>query len=81
MDKSKTDEMDLETGIALIHTRYGKKKLERHRRYRSFEAKKPRERNTCPKCGSLDVKKRRSTLDYKCGRCGWIGESVGKIEW
>jgi len=58
-----------------------KKKVERKRRYMPFEAKKPRERKSCPICGSLDVKKRRSTMDYKCGRCEWIGESVEKIEY
>lgn len=77
MDKFKKDEMDIE----LMHAKSGKKKLERKRRYMPFEAKKSRERNMCKKCGSLDVTKRRSTMDYKCGRCGWISESVGKVEY
>lgn len=76
-DKVKQDEV----AIGQTYVKSVAKKIDRKRKYRSFEDKKPRERNVCKKCGSLDVKKRRSTLDYKCGRCGWIGESVGKIEW
>lgn len=52
-------------------------RVERRKIYRPFEAKRPRKRNVCPKCGSLNVRRRRSTMNYTCGRCGWVGESVG----
>lgn len=51
------------------------------RRYMPFEAKKPRLRNSCPICRSLDVKKRKDIYDYICHRCGWIGETITKIEY
>lgn len=54
--------------------------IRERRRYIPFEAKKPRLRNSCPRCGSLDVKKRRDTYDYICGHCRWTGESIVKVE-
>lgn len=51
------------------------------RRYIPFEAKKSRLRNSCPRCRSLNVKKRKETYDYICHRCGWIGEKVIKIDY
>lgn len=51
------------------------------RRYIPFEAKKSRLRNVCPKCKSLDVRKRRDTYDYICHHCRWTGEKVIKIEY
>lgn len=51
------------------------------RRYIPFEAKKSRLRNSCPKCGSLNVKKRRDTYYYICHRCGWTGEKIIKIDY
>ena len=51
------------------------------RRYIPFEAKKSRLRNSCPKCGSISVRKRRDTFDYICQRCGWTGETIIKIEY
>lgn len=51
------------------------------RHYIAFESKRPRPRNSCPKCNSLDVRKRRDIYDYICRRCGWIGEKVTKIEY
>lgn len=51
------------------------------RRYRPFESKKSRERNSCPVCGSVNVRKRRETYDYICYRCGWKGNAVIKIEY
>lgn len=53
--------------------------IRKRKRYKPFELRKPRLRNSCPKCGSLDVKKKRGNYNYKCGRCGWEGESVTKI--
>jgi ribosomal protein L37AE/L43A len=55
--------------------------IRERRHYRPFEARKPRLRSSCPKCGSLDVKKRRDTYNYICGRCGWKGETVAKIKY
>lgn len=51
------------------------------RRYIPFEAKRPRLRNSCPKCGSLGVRKRKETYDYICHRYGWTGETTTKIEY
>ena len=51
------------------------------RRYIPFEAKKSRLRNSCPKCGSINVRKRRDTYDYICHHCGWKGETTTKIEY
>ena len=56
-------------------------RIGKRRRYLAFEAKKPRERNACPKCGSMLVRKRVITKDYKCNVCGWIGVSVIKVMW
>lgn len=56
--------------------------VKRERRsYRPFEAKKPRLRNACPKCKSLNVKKRRDTYDYVCNRCKWEGTTVIKVDY
>lgn len=55
-------------------------KVKRDRRYIPFENKRPRERKACPKCDSLNVKKRRSTYDYICGRCGWVGQGIKIVE-
>lgn len=51
------------------------------RRYIPFEAKKPRLRNSCPRCGSLNVKKRRDTYNYVCHRCQWEGNTVIKVDY
>ena len=51
------------------------------RHYIPFEARRTRLRNACPKCGSVNVKKRRDTYDYTCQHCGWKGEGVIKIEY
>lgn len=57
------------------------KKAERERVYRPFESKRSRIRITCPVCNSLAVQKQRKIMKYICERCGWIGESVKKIEY
>jgi ribosomal protein S27AE len=62
--------IDEQSGIQVIRER---------KRYKPFEARKPRLRNSCPKCGSLDVAKRRDTYDYVCGRCKWKGNTVMKV--
>lgn len=51
------------------------------RHYIHFELRKPRERNACPKCNSVTVRKRRGTRDYVCRECKWKGESIKKIIW
>ena len=51
------------------------------RHYIAFEAKRSRLRNSCPRCGSLNVRKRRDVYNYACNRCGWEGESIIKIEY
>jgi predicted RNA-binding Zn-ribbon protein involved in translation (DUF1610 family) len=53
--------------------------IRERKNYKPFEIKKPRLRNSCPKCGSLDVKKRKDTYDYVCGRCRWEGEVIMKV--
>lgn len=54
-----------------------KTKVDRkHLGYISFEAKKPRKRNICPDCESLNIQKRVTTGDYKCWRCGWRGTII-----
>lgn len=69
----------------MLKTMIGKQDIEQVRRekryYRTFEAKRPRTRNSCPKCRSLNVRKRRDTYDYICYHCGWKGETVTKIEY
>lgn len=56
--------------------------IKRERRhYKPFESKKPRPRNSCPKCGSINVRKRIHTRDYKCHHCGWNGENIAKTEY
>jgi ribosomal protein L37AE/L43A len=49
------------------------------RRYIPFEARRPRERSSCPKCESVDVKKRVRTHDYVCNACGWEGDAIRKV--
>ena len=51
------------------------------RRYIPFEAKKPRIRNSCPRCGSVNVRKIRDIYNYVCYRCGWEGIGIIKIEY
>jgi ribosomal protein L37AE/L43A len=51
------------------------------RYYRPFELKKPRWRTVCPKCDSLNIRKRIMFRDYICERCGWIGTSPKKKEY
>lgn len=47
----------------------------------SFGARRPRERSSCPKCGSVHVKKRVRTHDYLCEFCGWEGVTIIKVVW
>jgi predicted RNA-binding Zn-ribbon protein involved in translation (DUF1610 family) len=51
------------------------------RRYIPSESKKPILRNLCPRCGSISIRKRIISKDFKCDRCGWEGASVTKIEY
>jgi len=53
--------------------------IRERRHFKPFEVRKPRLRNSCPSCGSLDVKKKRNTYDYECGRCRWKGSTIKKI--
>ena len=53
----------------------------KNRHYIPFESRKPRLRNSCPKCGSVNVRKRRTINNYVCYRCGWTGENALKIEY
>ncbi len=52
------------------------KKTCRTTQYRVGDSKKPRERSVCPNCDSINIVKRVITRDYKCDRCGWIGENI-----
>lgn len=79
MDRNKSSKDEMGKDTYMLNSTG--KIIERKRRYIPFEAKKPRERKICPNCGSLDIKKRRSTMDYKCHRCEWIGEGVKIIEY
>lgn len=67
-----TDEQNIERPIKVRREK---------RRYIPFEAKRSRLRNACPRCGSINVKKRKDLYDYICYRCGWKGETVTKIEY
>lgn len=55
--------------------------VERKKRRVPFESKIPRERNACPDCDSINVRKRNSTRDYMCYHCRWIGSAPKKIIW
>lgn len=55
------------------------RKIGRKRKYMIGISPKPRERNVCPVCNSLDVIKRKTTQDYYCHNCRWRGKSIIKI--
>lgn len=40
-----------------------------------------RDRNSCPDCNSIRIRKRINTHDYFCDNCGWIGENPKKMKW
>jgi predicted RNA-binding Zn-ribbon protein involved in translation (DUF1610 family) len=40
-----------------------------------------RDRNSCPKCSSMRVRKRVNTYDYFCDNCGWTGKNPKKMRW
>ncbi len=50
----------------------------RKKKYMPFEIRKPRERCVCPRCDSLNVRRRHYTHDYICYNCGWSGKTIKK---
>lgn len=40
-----------------------------------------RDRNFCPNCNSVRVRKRINTHDHFCDNCGWIGKNPKKMKW
>lgn len=63
--------------IIIENTNFRKieRKIKRAYRYSG----RVRERNMCPNCNSLDIRKRVTTKDYRCRNCDWIGNRIGKI--
>lgn len=40
-----------------------------------------RDRNFCPICNSVRVRKRIHTQDHFCDNCGWVGNNPKKMKW
>jgi ribosomal protein L37AE/L43A len=57
------------------------KKCNRFRTFRFGESKKPRIRNACPACQSINLTMRTTKKIYVCERCGWKGKNIIKIEY
>lgn len=38
-------------------------------------------RNSCPKCGSVQIDKRTREGGYSCKKCGWTGDAPKKATW
>lgn len=55
------------------------RKIMRRTKCVDIHSGKVRERNMCPNCNSLDVRKRVITKDYRCYNCDWIGNKTCKI--
>ncbi len=73
MYKSKKDEMG---ESKLLDPVTQSKTKRRKKKYMPFEVKKLRKRCVCPRCDSLNVRKRRYTQDYVCYNCQWVGKEI-----